>query len=302
LRTTHMTDKKVHPEDYIAIPNAKSFLINGFRLFFRSLDFLMTTIRKSVVLLVIGMVAGGLVGVILHLLTSKNFSVSMSVQYTTLDKRAYTDILDQMETLIKSRSYETLASDLRVSPSIIENINTVDGATMDNLPLRKDTTSYPFFKIVLGLKSPYGVDSLEGALVNYFNGLPYLKKKKEGEIRVYREQLDYIDSETVKIDSLKKAYTRSLNTTRPVSGVFINGFDPSNIYHQSYQLDTMRASINAWLNDRSQPILLVKGFRATKTPQSISRSASIVVCILAGFLIALIFSLLTEVNKKINGA
>jgi hypothetical protein len=297
-----MMDKKVHSEDYIAIPSFKNFIIQLFRLTFTVWSILGLAIRKGYMLLIAGTVAGAVVGLLLHLVTPKNFKVSMLVQYTVLDKRAYTNELDQMENLVRTRSYEVIAEDLKVSPMVAENINRIEGLTLDDLSLNKDTSSYPYFKIEVGLKSPYGVDSLQTGLLSFFNDLPYLKKQKEDQIRILKDQLTYIESETGKMDSLKQEYTRSLASMKMVSGVYSNAFDPANIYHQSYQLDTMRASITNWLNSKSQPMVMISGFRATREPQSISRSVSIVVCILSGFLISLFVAVCIELNKKLNGA
>jgi hypothetical protein len=296
-------ENKTHSEDYIAIPSFKNVIIRAVRFLFRFWAFLGLTVRKNAVFLIVGAFAGGLVGLAMHLVNGKNFKVSMVVNYTALDKRPYTNVLEQLETLISTRSYETLASDLKISDVIAENIKSIEGRNLDDVYLGKDTTSYPFFKIVVGLKSPYGADSLQDALLGYFNDLPFLKKQKEDQIKVYKDQLAYIQSENGKMDSLKQEYVHWLSSMKMVSGgIYSNAFDPSNIYHQSFQLDTMQASINTWLNNKSEPIQLVSGFRTTRTPQSISQTVSIAACIIGGFLFALVLALLGEINKKFNAA
>jgi hypothetical protein len=296
-------ENKTHSEDYIAVPSFKNVIIRAVRFLFRFWAFLGLTVRKNTVFLIVGAIAGGLVGLALHLVNGKNFKVSMVVNYTALDKRAYTNVLEQLESLVNTRSYETLAGDLKISDVIAENIKTIEGRNLDDLYLGKDTSSYPFFKIVVGLKSPYGADSLQDALLGYFNDLPFLKKQKEDQIKVYKDQLTYIQSENGRMDSLKQEYVHSLANMKIIAGgIYSNAFDPANIYRQSFQLDTMQASINTWLNAKSMPMQLVSGFRTTKTPQSISRTVSIAACIIGGFLFALVLALLGEINKKFNAA
>ena len=297
-----MTEKKFHPEDNIEVPSFKSFVINSFRLFFKLMDLLVLSLRKGVVLLIGGALAGALVGVVLHLMNKKNFNVAMVVEYTTLDKRAYTEVINQLGTLVSSRSDEVLAEDLKVSQLVTQNINFIEGKTIDGRSLSSDTSSYPFFQISVGLKSPFGADSLETGLVNYFNGLPYLKKSKEDQTKVYQEELANANSQALSIDSLKSAYVHSISETRPGSGISISEADPANLFKQAYQLDTMRASLRNWLDSKSQPIVLVRGFKATRSPQSLSAPTSVVLCVTLGVLIALIFSFLRQINVRINGA
>jgi hypothetical protein len=296
-------ENKTHPEDYIAIPSFKTFLFKAFRSYFQYTSFISLAIRKNRVLLIAGTLVGALVGVTLHLTMPKNFKVSMVVEYTALDKRAYTNVLEQMGSLVSTKSYQSLAEDLKTSELAAENINSIEGRNLEDVPLYKDTSAYPYFKIVLGLKSPFAADSLQDALLNYFNDLPFLKKLKEDQTQVYKDQLAYIQSENGKMDTLKQEYVHSLASMKiTAGGLYSNAFDPANIYKQSYQLDTMKASINTWLSSQTQPLKLVTGFRTTKTPQSISRVISTAACIVGGFVLALIFALMIEIKKKVNVA
>lgn len=296
-------ENKTHPEDYIAIPSFKTFLIKVFRSFFQFWAFTLMAIRKNKALLIAGTLVGAFVGVIFHLTVPKNFKVSMVVEYTALDKRAYTNVLDQMAALVNTKTYETLAANLKISGVVAENINSIEARNLEDVPLANDSTNYPFFKIVVGLRSPYGADSLQYALLNYFNDLPFLKKLKEDQSRVYKDQLAFIESETTKMDSLKQEYVHSLASMKlTAGGVYSNAFDPANIYRQSYQLDTMKASINTWLNSKAQPLQLVNGFQTTKRPQSMSRVLSTAACVLGGFIFAVIFALLIEIKKRVDVA
>jgi hypothetical protein len=297
-----MTEKKFHPEDNIEVPSFKSFVINAFRLFFKLVDILILSLRKGTILLIGGAVAGALVGEVLHLMNKKNFSVAMVVEYTNLDKRTFNDVIEQLGNLVRTSSDEVIAANLKVSQLVSQNINSIAGKTLDGRPLSSDTSSYPFFRIEVGLKSPYGADSLETGLINYFNELPYLKKSKEAQIKVYSDELANADRQAVGIDSLKSAYVHSLNGIKPGSGISISEADPANLFRQAYQLDTMRASLRYWLDSKSQSVVLVRGFQATRSPQSLSAPASIVLCVTLGVLIALIFSMLRQINLKINGA
>jgi hypothetical protein len=295
-------ENNVHPEDRIAFPSFRSFLVSFFRTVFKMMDLLNVALRRNVLLLIVGAILGGLIGLVYHLYVVKKFRVSMLVEYTALDKPAYASVLDQLNTLVYTDSRSTLATDLKISPLLSENISGISGQNVKGRPMDQDSSFYPFFTIVVDLKTPFGADSLGQALLTYINDLPYLKKQKEDQIRLFQGRLSYIDQTMTKIDSLNHEYVRTLGANKMTSGFYNNAFDPANLYGQSYKLDSLRGAIQGWLNNNSQPVKMVKGFRSTARPITLSRTASIILFILGGFLIALFFATMLELNKKLNGA
>lgn len=295
-------EKNVHPEDRIALPSFRSFLVGFFRGVYKLKELLSAAVRKNVLLLVVGSVLGGLLGLLYHFYADKKFRVSMLVEYTTLDKPSYASVLDQLNSLVRTDSRATLANELNISPLLSENISWINGQNIRSLPMDLDSSYYPFFRIVVDLKSPYGADSLGQALLTYINELPFLKKQKEDQIKLYQSQLSYIDQTMTKIDSLNHEYTKTLGTNKMTSGFYNNAFDPANLYVQLYKLDSLRSAIQNWLNNNSRSLKVIKGFRSTTKPITLSRTASITLCILGGFLISLFFAAMMELNKKLNGA
>lgn len=295
-------ENNVHPEDRIALPSFRSFLIGLFRTLFKLIELMRAAIRKNVLLLIVGAVLGGLIGLVYHFYVVKKFRLSMLVEYTALDKPSYASVLEQLNTLISTDSRSTLATDLKISPLLSENISGISGQNIRGRAMDDDSSFYPFFNIIVDLKSPYGADSLGLALVSYINELPYLKKEKDDQLKVLQGNLEYIDQQMTKIDSLNHEYARTLGANKMISGFYNNAFDPASLYAQSYKLDSLKGAIHEWINNKSQPLKVVKGFRSTAKPITLSRTASLTLCILGGFLVALFFAMLIELNKKINGA
>jgi hypothetical protein len=296
-----MTEKDIQSEDYISSAGIKRFIIGLFRAFFRGIALIQTIFKEYYLLLIVGVLVGGLVGLLYHILAGKNYKVSMMVQTNALDKKSYMSVLDQLNFLAASGSQDKIATALDISPLLAENVTKIGGENLLGQPLDIDTTGSGIFRIVIGTKSPYGIDSLGISIINYINRLPYLKRQTEEMVRIWNAQLVFIDGELTRIDSLKRDYTRSLTTTKLVSGYYNNVFDPVSIYKESFSLDSTKGEINRHLIHGAEALSILTNFKATDKPQSLSRTMSIAAWCVSGFLLAFIFGILLEIKKKVNG-
>ena len=256
--------------------------------------------RKSWALLLTGILVGGLVGWLYHSVTGRKYKVSMVVAYQAGDKRTYMNIVDQLDLLVRTGSGDRLAAQLGISPLLAGNVTYLGTENLLGIPLDKDTTIIHSFRIVATFASPFGVDSLGSSLIDYINGLPYLKKEIEAQNNIAQDQLAYIQVEMARIDSLKKDYSRSLVTVKPGPGFYNNVFDPASIYKQSYTLDSLKTEIGKFLIHRDRALSIVIPFNAANRPQSMSKTMSVAAWLVLGFLVGFIFAALGEIKKKIN--
>ena len=278
-----MTEKNTSSEDYISFAGIQLFFVHILRFFFKCQQRAGTIFRKGWRLLTFGVILGGLAGWQYYLFVGKNYKVSMVVQYNTLDKMTYMNIVDQLNLLIRSGSQQRLALQLHISPLLAEKINTLGTQNLFGQAIDKDTTQSRFFRLVAGLSSPSGADSIGDALINYINDLPYLKKEMDGQGRIWRDRLAFIQGEMMKIDSLKKEY-----------------FDPASLYRQSNSLDSLKTEIDNYLIHRDKALSMITAFRPGENPQSVTITKSIIAWTALGFLLAFIFATLRELKKKIN--
>lgn len=295
-----MSETKIPSEDYITYNSIKSFIAGLFRFLFKCLWLCKAVLRKAWLFLLLGMFIGGLAGFLFHSVSPPRYKVQLLVHYSELNAKEFDDVLVQLQNLIVTGSRSTLASELKIPYSEAENISHIEGLSINDESLLKDTASARFFKIALSLRSPLAVDSnLEQALVNYINNLPYLKKLKETKMRLYRDRLVFIDSEMGKLDTLKTEYVHSLATFKAPTTFYNNAVDPAAIYRQSYRLDSLKEITLQELSMDEKTLLTVSGLKSTEAP-SVSKSASILKWIIAGFLIVFLFRLFAEVNRRLN--
>jgi hypothetical protein len=293
-----MPDNKVASEDYISF---SAFVAAALRAWFKLMSLSKFVIRKSWGSLLVGMLAGGLVGFLYHVSASGNYKVTAVVSYSEFNKRVFGEVLADLETLVITDSKSTLAAKLKIPYVVANNINKIEGQSFFNESLSKDTSNAMLFKIVVGLKKPVDVDTLQEALINYLNDLPYVKKLKEAKSEVYQDRLAFINGELGKLDTLKSEYVHYLSAFKTPSTFYNNTFDPGTLYRQSYILDSLKDATILLLVTDTHLVSTVSGFKPTENPEVISRSVSVIGCVLLGFFVAFIFALFAEINKRLNG-
>jgi hypothetical protein len=297
-----MPDNKVTSEDDISLSSLTMFIAAFLRAIFKLLALSGFVIKKSWALLLTGVLAGGLLGFLYHKSGSGNYKVTTVVSYSEFNKRVFGELLADLQTLVMTDSKSTLAADLKIPYDQADNISKIDGQSFLNESLLKDTSNAPLFKIVVSLKKPANVDSLQEALVNYLNDLPYVKQLKAAKTKTYEDRLAFLNAQLGKLDTLKNEYVHSLAAFKSPTTFYNNAFDPAAIYRQSYVLDSIKDATTLLLVSDSHLVSTVSGFKSTQKPEVISQSMSIIAFVLLGFLIAFIFALFAEINKRLNGA
>ncbi len=297
-----MSDNKVPSEDDISLSSLRLFLAAVLLAIFKLLSLSKFVVKKRWGLLLTGMLAGGLVGFLYHKSASGNYKITTVLAYSEFNKRVFSEVVADLETLIITDSRPTLAAKLKIPYEEAVNISKIEGQGFVEESMLKDTSSAMLFKVVVGLKKPVDVDTLQGALVNYLNDLPYVKLLKAAKTKVYEDRLVFLNAQLGKLDTLKDEYVRYLTNFKSPTTFYNNAFDPAAIYRQSYFLDSVKGAINLALVTDTHLVSTVSPFKPTENPEAISRAVSIIGFVLLGVLIAFICALLGELNKRLNGA
>lgn len=293
-----MSEKNKLSEDYIALPSFEKSARNFLRFFFLLLSYLTHVLFKSKYYVLTGLLIGLLLGYVYYTTRPVFYRVSMVVEFNELTKRTYAEMLEQLNKLTGSTA--RLSSVLNISPEIAGNITSIDSRNLNNDPLREDTSTrkYQHFKIILGLHSNQIADTLEGAVVNYLNNSPFLKKIKIEQKKITVEKLEFVNGDIQKLDSLKIEYSRFLS--RPNSATFYNNaFNPAELFERSSELAKERDILKRWLAMDTAAVTIIDGFKATSSPQSISLFKSMLILGSVGFLIGYLVGFMIETKKKI---
>src|ERR1700730_16516670 len=245
-----MSYQQLRSEDDIHLPGFTKILKQFFRFLFWAWAYLVLVLKRNKFLVLVGLVIGLLLGYLYYVTRPTFYKATMIIQNNELTKKAYAEIISQLNNLAASNSINELAAELNTSEQTAANLLYVDSRNMNDDPLSSDTSTklrQPF-KVIAGLKDNAFSDTIQALLVHHLNNGPYLKTLREEQTKFYIDRLAFINSELQKLDSLKREYNHFLASSKISATFYNNAFDPAGIYQQSSILFNQREGTLRWLN------------------------------------------------------
>jgi hypothetical protein len=297
-----MNEENIRSEDYISPPPFKKITIQFLRFIFSVVDLCSDTIKKSKLLLLVGLIAGLSVGFSYYSSRPVYFDVSMIAESSVAYRKTLAEMIKSLNDLFGSQSYDKLSAELGISEKQATQLISIELTGMYGESLENDTsTKYNQpFKIFARINNTELTDSFQMAVVNYLNNKPLLKKINEGQVKFNTEKLAYTDRELAKLDTLKTEYNRFLASSKITTTYYSNDVDPSTIYKQSNDMINEKGIILNLLNSNSKPVQVIDEFKRPALPQSFSLMKSLTLGALAGMGICFLIGLYRELYRKIR--
>jgi len=293
---THQSD------DYITLGGLKDMFYSFFGFVFKTIEFIITAIQKFILVFIFSCLIGLAAGYLYYVQSPRYFSTEMIVQSNNLTRKAYYEIIKNLNDLISSQSYSNFASQLKIDESLGRQVLHMEVIGMNNEMLANDTltkTNVPF-KIALKTGGNTKIDSLQNSLLNYLNNNPYVVLTKEVQKKIYLERLQFIDKEQRKLDSLKDNYNIALGTMKTTSSFYNNALNPADVFVHSSDLADQKEKIIKWLNSESEGVTLIDGFKTKANPQSLSWTVPLLVGLGVGVLLGMMLTSLLQIKKEIS--
>ena len=297
-----MPENTLPTDDYISIRSFKNIFLEVFEFVFRAVRFIVLSLHRKLFLFLLCCFAGLTAGYIYYWQYPRYFKTEMIVQHNDLNRKTYYEIIKNLNDLLVSQSYSNFASQLRIKDDLVKGIGYVEAVSITNEPLLSDTSTkmnLPF-KIQIKTKDNSSLPALQNALLVYLNSNPYLKLVREGQKKIYADKLKFIEQEQVRLDSLKMNYNIALTSMRMPTTFYNNALDPADLYVHSLDLANEKEDILKWLNDRSESILLIDGFKIPANPQAASLTLSLLIGLSLGFVTGVIVALLAALQNMIG--
>jgi hypothetical protein len=258
------------------------------------LRFVKHTIRffySNWIFLMIFFAAGIVSGVIISKLSKPVYSTTILVKYTELNANTFGRMLDDLDKLSSTGSSAELAKSLNISEKYSREFVSFSGRNMQGIDLSRDTSTLNSgtFLIELEIRNNRNIDTLEYALLNYFNNNSFLKKLKDDQIELKKVRLLFLNSELQKLDSLKKEYNAFLSSEKG-STFYNNAFNPVDIYKQSSEYYDEKTSLEEWLRQSKESILKIDKAKPTEVPQSMNLTKYALLFGLIFFLVGCLFA------------
>jgi uncharacterized protein involved in exopolysaccharide biosynthesis len=297
-----MTDKDIHRDDQMNL-SALAFLVkSSLRGFFRFLSFSVVVIRKWKFIVLAGLFLGLFTAMFYYYLAqTKYFQASVMVAYTQLPPRTYAGIIDQLNVLARSGSTDRLAHELNVEKRTASSLVFLEARNTKNEELEFDTATKRegTFKLTFGVRSYSAADSLQDALINYINGLPYLQTLWNVQRENNREKMDRLESDLIRLDSLKQTYNRFLSSSRVSTTVYNDAIDPAKLYTQtSITLQDLSEARRAFHAD-SAAVSILDPAKLAVTTRSKPLSNLLLLIGLAGMFAGYLVGLMIELRKYV---
>ncbi len=261
-------------------------------------DFVRFIGRHKLLILVFS-VFGILFGIFQFNVSPQYFKLKMIVRHTELNKNIYAQILDNLNQMAETGSHPSLGSSLKLDSATAHNVLQITSFNIEGADLRKDTTTTNegMFIIQCNIRDTRIADTLEKALVNYFNTNVFLSKLKGDKLQIRQERLQFMDEELQKIDSLKDAYTKALAAGKALPSGSSTETSPADIYKESDLLSAQRALLQEWLLQGKLSVVAVDGFKPTAVPASLSIRNQILLNFLIFFLLGTLLAGILEFQK-----
>jgi hypothetical protein len=297
-----MSDENIKQEDYISLPPVKKIVIQFLRFIFSIADHLVDVVKKSKLLMLTGFISGCAVGYSYYSSRIAYYEVSMIAQTSAVYRKTLAEMVQSLNSLIITRSYQKLASELKITENQSRQVSYLELTSMQNEPLDNDTSTKlnEPFKIIARINQTGLTDTFQHAIVNYLNNKPSLKTIKEEQVKFNKEKLAFIDRELGKLDSLQSEYNKFFASSKITTTYYSNDVDPANMYKQSATLMDEKGKTLYWLSANSDPLMVIDDFKSATVPQSNSRLRSIVYGGLVGMAICYLIGLFLELYRKMK--
>jgi len=141
-------------------------------------------------------------------------------------------LLENLNSLKGEKNKSVLSNQLKISPDVAGDIQSIDLLTMeDTFLIDKKDSILSLFKITLILSSVQHLDSIQWALVNYLENNEYTIKRKEAKRKALEAMKANLNYKLQSLDSLKKIVNNSIIPRSNGQGIILGEpINPVSVY------------------------------------------------------------------------
>lgn len=163
---------------------------------------------------------------------SKSYEMTSTFVYGDLHPKIFGDMVAKVNILINNQEHEQVANLLNLKPSQVRSINSIKVADSRGKSLESNFTMHKEPMIItVKMQKPIPGDSLQLAINHYLNSNPFSAKRLEMKKRLLQEELEFINTKQVTIDSvLKRLYETPASTAKESGAVTIENSEGKNAY------------------------------------------------------------------------
>jgi hypothetical protein len=288
--------------DHISLSTVRNAFLDFSSFLFGGLEFIVSSIRKSLLIFFLCCLIGVAVGYLYYRLSPKYYTSEMILNHNDLSRKDYYEIINNLNSLVLTQSYSDLEKELGLKEEITKKIRSLEVLKMNGETLAKDTSTkigQPF-KIQIRFSDKIETSQLQNSIINYLNNNPYLKLTKEGQKKIFEGKLAFIEREQEKLDSLKSLYNVALASSKMSQTFYNNAMNPADIYVQSNSLANQKDAILRWLNNEAKAIVLIDGLKTPAYIEKLPRKFVLAAGLGGGIVLGFFISFMTAIGRQIQ--
>lgn len=255
-----MSEKKDF-DDELSLQDFKQQLLQ-LRLFLNNLFRLaISYTKKYLILIAVLLVAFAILGYYKYK-ESRVFEAKASFVYQELQKKTYGEMLDKLDYMIQSGSYNKVANALSLTPEQARSILAINAENIYGAKLSEDITeSKKLFYVSVVSTQGQIFDSLQYTIERYLNSNVMVKELVGKQTKILLQKIAHTKEDLIRLDSLKVAYNHSLG--KPASALYPSGspFNPVLIYEKGekmlHDITAMQALVDDYRVVRTQDKFMV---------------------------------------------
>jgi hypothetical protein len=253
--------------------------------------------KKRILLILAVMIACvGLGALSSYLVFRPRYQSTMIFQSRSMTASEVVGVTSMLNDLVREENYNEIEKLTGLPKDIAKNLEKLEAAPNREIQknidkdIRKDST----LALTIEITDNENLEKIQQGLINYFENLPYVKKRKqlfrEGKERL----LAQIQKDIKHTDSLKRIVEASLTAKNPIILNSNSGFSKDLLL--LYEAESKVKEELAFSDD----ITVVKGFTRYQKARKFSINDTLGISALIGFIVGVLWSLIIELNKIIR--
>ncbi len=286
-----------HDDDEVSLQEFKSQL-NSFRSFLRQLILGAFVLVKRYFILMLLLAIGFASLAFYQYKYLRSYSARSSYVYIESRKKVYGEMIDKLQEMIKTGSYRQVAKSLNLTLPQAQTIAAINAVNTQGAKLSEDVTeNNKIFYIDVTATNNQIFDTLQPALEYYLNNNVFIKRKMIYNKERIENTILYLKQELVRLDSLKTAYTRSLDKANTSIAIGSTPFNPTEIYAKSEKLSSDISDLQVLLKNNYNAVQVQDGFMVSQTPNE-SLFAIVAKCVVYWLVASFVLIFIISIFRK----
>jgi len=227
------------------------------------------------------------------------YESEMVCEFNTLSKKAYGEMVERLNVLAQTRSYDALADNLHIPIDNAKEIVSIEGHNIQGSLLREDATPDKdpmYFKVIATTNKVYPI--VEPALLTYLNSnSPYRREMNRKENAKVNKKIDFLNGDISLVDSILTGYNVLIRNTNFHSDTSFRTSAIPSLLTYKRQLEDALVAEEWGREELKAPVQILYGFMPADTPHN-ERQKKVLMSLLSAAIISVVAVVFFRLVKR----